>query len=189
MDGVVGPQTREQLNSPTSQPEATPEDPTREAPAKEPQTPEESEGEQTEYGTRLPNGDIQFTENFRLSEFTKSATADRLGLNNEVPENLLKNLYALCVNVLQPLRDAMGPVTITSGYRSPAVNEEIGGSSTSQHMAGEAADLVISGKSVRQVCNYIDRNLPHDQLIYEFGSWTHVSYRSSGNRYQYFDIT
>lgn len=191
VDGIVGPQTRQQLSSPTTSPQPDPdqEETAQSEPSDSPQNSSDPQGEETPYGTKLPNGDIQFTENFRLSEFTRSQTAQEQGLNNDVPEELLGNLYELCVNVLQPLRDALGPVTITSGYRSPAVNEAVGGSATSQHMAGQAADLVISGKSVRQVCNYIDQNLPHDQLIYEFGSWTHVSYVSSGNRYQYFDIT
>ncbi len=65
---------------------------------------------------------------------------------------------------------------ITSGYRSSALNDAIGGSDSSQHMQGEAADIVIPGMHPRQVIYQILRlNLPFDQVIEEFGRWTHVS--------------
>jgi hypothetical protein len=89
--------------------------------------------------------------------------------------------------VVQPVRDHFGPTIITSGYRSPALNEAIGGSSTSQHSKGEAVDLEVLGVSTAEVCEWIAANTNFDQLILEFytpgdtnSGWVHVSYVKDG---------
>ena len=84
----------------------------------------------------------QITEHFTVEEFERSSTADRLGIDNRVPEALLPNLKTLCEVVLEPLRAFAGkPIVISSGYRCPALNRAVGGASQSQHLRGEAADL------------------------------------------------
>jgi len=92
------------------------------------------------------------------------------------PIEVVDNLRRLCVDILQPYRDVIGvPITITSGYRPPKLNEMIGGSTTSAHMDGRAADFYVAGKSPFEVAEAIrDMDLPYDQLIHEFGRWVHV---------------
>jgi len=116
------------------------------------------------------------TKNFSLTELTKTNT----GLPNALPDHLKENLQALAYNVLQPARDALGAIQVTSGYRSPEVNVKIGGSKTSQHCLAQAADLKFKGGN-EVLFNWIKDNTDFDQLIWEFGtddapSWVHVSY-------------
>ena len=91
---------------------------------------------------------MQLSKNFRLSEFTRSDTAKRLGIVNECSsvEQVL-NLAYLCHTVLQPLRDRFGPIRINSGYRCPELNKAVGGVANSQHMRGEAADIYLPTKA------------------------------------------
>ena len=123
---------------------------------------------------------MQLSTNFRLSEFTRSDTAKRLGIENECSsvEQVL-NLAYLCHMVLQPLRDKFGPIRITSGYRCPELNDAVGGVKNSQHMRGEAADIHLP--SVDKGKEYLTflKTLPAvDQLIWERKGnvcWIHVS--------------
>ena len=121
---------------------------------------------------------IKLSENFYLDEFTRSQAAARAGIVVEVvrPSMEFAYLQTLCEKVLQPLRDALGPVHITSGYRPPKLNALIGGSPRSQHQYGQAVDIVVSGFTPLQVARWIAENIPgYDQLIHEFGQWVHVS--------------
>lgn len=125
---------------------------------------------------------MDLTENFTLEELT----ATRHGENTPTAEHI-ENLKVLATKVLQPLRDKQGIVHVSSGYRSERVNKLAGGSTTSQHCRGEAADIIC--KNNRQAFIYIANNLPFDQLIWEFGddkapSWIHVSCKRTGNRKQ-----
>ena len=88
---------------------------------------------------------------FELREFTESATARGYGIVNEPPPEAVENLKALCVNTLEPLREALGlPIIITSGYRCKALNELITHHSTrSQHRTGEAADFWVQGSKFK----------------------------------------
>jgi len=115
---------------------------------------------------------------FSLKEFTRSSTATRLRIDNTPTEEHFKNLAGLCRHVLTPLRIAVGtPIRISSGYRSPALNKAVKGSSNSQHCAGEAADFTIPGYSIRETVDLMTTlRLPFDQLIDEFGEWVHVSH-------------
>jgi hypothetical protein len=138
---------------------------------------------------------MKLSENFSLSEYTKSQTASRKGINNTPGDEHLEAAKALFENVAQKVRDHFGPTIITSGYRSPALNEAIGGSATSQHSKGEAVDLEVLGVPTAEVAQWISDNLDYDQLILEFfvpgetnSGWVHVSYKADGsNRNQ--DLT
>lgn len=119
------------------------------------------------------------SKNFTLAELTVSQAASRNGIDNIPGPAQIAALRLLCEKVLQPIRDHYGkPVVVSSGYRSPKVNRAVGGSPTSQHVAGEAADITVPGVSNYALCDWIHRNLNYDQLIYEFGEagWCHVSY-------------
>lgn len=121
---------------------------------------------------------------FTLKEFTFSQTAARRGIPNEPNLIHLANIQRLVTNVLDPLRELLDrPIRITSGYRSSQLNIAVGGSKTSQHCYGEAADIVVPGMTVDQVVEaIIQSGLPFDQLIHEFGDWTHVSYGPRNRR-------
>jgi hypothetical protein len=124
------------------------------------------------------------TKNFSLAELTKTNT----GLPNALPKHLEGNLRALAENVLQPARDALGAIEVTSCYRSPEVNRKVGGASKSQHVQAQAADLKFFGGN-DVLFKWIARNLEYDQIIWEFGTdvepaWVHVSYVEGKNRKQ-----
>lgn len=127
---------------------------------------------------------MNLSRHFTFAEMTVSEAATRHRLDNTPGPEEMAALKDLCIHILDPLREALGaPVIITSGYRSPDVNRKVKGSKTSQHVMGQAADLIVPGKSVHQVCTKIVQlKLPFDQLIYEFGSWTHVSYGPRNRR-------
>jgi hypothetical protein len=138
---------------------------------------------------------MRLSENFTLAEYTKSQTASRKGIDNTPGEEHLAAAKELFETVVQKVREHFGPTIITSGYRSPALNEAIGGSATSQHSKGEAADLEVPGVATAEVAQWISDNLDYDQLILEFytpgetnSGWVHVSYKADGsNRNQ--DLT
>ena len=124
---------------------------------------------------------MQLTEHFTLHEMTVSQTAARKGVRNVPGAAEIAALVLLCEQVLEPVRAQFGrPVVITSGYRSPRLNTAIGGSASSQHCRGEAADFTVPGVSNLEVARWMHRHLAYDQLIYEFGErgWIHASYRA-----------
>jgi zinc D-Ala-D-Ala carboxypeptidase len=120
--------------------------------------------------------------NFMLDELLVSQTAARRGLANVPPPDVVEELRRLCEELLQPLRDALGvPVVVTSGYRSRAVNAAVGGAVNSAHLHGRAADIVVPGMAPVMVCRRIvELALPFDQVIEEFGAWTHVAIAPPG---------
>ena len=137
--------------------------------------------------------DIQLSEHFTLSEFTKSITAARLGISNKPDYEQVLAMKHLCSEVLEPLRRHYGaPIRITSGFRCEALNRAVGGVGNSQHMLGEAADLSVPSEEVaRDWFWWIVRNTDFDQLLFEHSQrlhnrWLHISCRwdSSGNRHQ-----
>ena len=135
---------------------------------------------------------MKLTEHFTLSEFVRSETADRNHIDNTPTPDVVENLCALCRNVLEPARVALGaPIYITSGYRCQALNKAVGGKPTSQHLRGEAADLQVRGvENLRKLYNAIKDHGMFDQLLYESNGatkWIHVSYKQSGNRQQAID--
>lgn len=130
---------------------------------------------------------MRLSKNFTLSEFTKSQTALRQGIDNTPNEEHLEAAKALFENVVQPVRDNFGVTVINSGYRGPALNEAVGGSSKSQHCKGQAVDIECPGVANADVAQWIVDNLDFDQVILEFytpgipdSGWVHVSYRADG---------
>ena len=127
---------------------------------------------------------MNLSANFTLKELTKSDTATRLGLDNTPDEETIENLKLLCENVLQPVREHFGKsVTVNSGYRSSESNAAVGGSKTSDHCKGQAADIEINGVANPDLAQWIMDNLEYTQLILEFyiqgqpnSGWVHVSY-------------
>ena len=129
---------------------------------------------------------MRLSPNFNLDEFTQSASADRLNISNEPTAEVITSLQLLVTNVLQPLRTALGrSITVTSGYRNPAVNKAVGGVKTSQHSEGKAVDIVVAGVAPHAVVEMLLKlNIPFDQVINEFNDWTHISYNKDINRKQ-----
>ena len=84
---------------------------------------------------------MKLSKNFTRSEIEHSNTAKRLGIKNEMSQEHLENMQNLIDNLIQPLRDDIGPIRISSGYRSPQLNKAIGGSGKSQHCHGQAIDI------------------------------------------------
>ena len=140
----------------------------------------------------------QICQYITYAEATKSQQAIRLGLPNDPTEEHLKNMQHIGVTIFDKLRKAMHdkygkPLAVTSFYRSPAVNQAIGGSSSSQHVSGEAIDAdadVFGGCTNKEVFDWIRKNCTFDQLIWEFGTdnnpdWVHFSLKRVGkNRMQ-----
>ena len=126
---------------------------------------------------------MRLSKNFTLSEITKSNTAKRLGIDNAPNQEHLNNMQILIRDLIQPLRDALGPIRISSGYRSPVLNRTIGGSTKSQHCKGQAVDIQFWKKG--EMCNkeiydwVLKEGIEFDQKINEFDyAWIHISLRS-----------
>ena len=149
---------------------------------------------------------MKLSEHFSLSEFERSATATRLGIDNRVPSQYIPALQQLCKEILEPLREFTGqPIIISSGYRCPQLNIKVGGVYSSQHTLGEACDIRIpvskhttqrDGKAHtdKEILNswfdWIVSNTDFDQAIIETANgkdfWIHVSCRANKrkNRHQ-----
>lgn len=137
---------------------------------------------------------MKLSKNFSLSELIEAGSARRLGLDEQFnpPLDVVNNLQQLAKHVLQPLREAVGhEITVTSGYRSPKVNKAVGGSKTSDHLEGKAADiqLWINGENKNQLLydTILKLNLPFKQMIDEFGTesepaWIHIAYDKNNNK-------
>lgn len=127
---------------------------------------------------------MNLSPNFTLQELTKSETALRHNLPNDPTPEVIENLRVLCEKVLQPVREHYGKgVKVNSGYRAPEVNAAVGGSKTSDHCKGQAADIEIPGVPNHELAEWIEKNLSFTQLILEFytrgipdSGWVHVSY-------------
>ena len=132
---------------------------------------------------------MKLSKNFALSEVTHSNTAKRLGIKNEPTKEHLDNLQMLIRDLIQPIRDGIGPIRVSSGYRNPELNRAIGGSHKSQHCKGEALDLQFwkRGKMSNKVIYdwILKSGLDFDQMINEFDfAWIHISFKEQGNRRQ-----
>ena len=139
---------------------------------------------------------MKLSKNFTYEELCHSGVAERKGLRNrpktkEEERVVIENLKALCMEVLQPLRDYLGkPVVISSGYRSEEVNRMVGGVKGSQHLKGEAVDIHVENTDhLLKIMHFIMDETDFDQLIWEKNKqgtqWVHVSYRRNGvNKHQ-----
>lgn len=154
-------------------------------------------------------GRVQLTKNFYLDEFEASQVAARMGIDNTAPLEVKYNLIALCRAILQPYRDAFPsiPVFVSSGFRCDDLNKAVGGSPSSDHRFGKAADIKAMGIGTRdlgwalQAISYDPYTIParsiplFDQIIIEFpkdddafAGWVHVSHRPDGqNRGQFLE--
>ena len=136
---------------------------------------------------------MKLTQHFSLAEFVRSATAQKLGIDNSLntpdkaDQTIVRNLKALSENILEPLREyTCQPIVISSGYRCPELNKAVGGSSTSAHMSGFAFDLVPTNGQMRvfkRFCRNFLSDKAFDQLISEkennsgMPRWMHVGYK------------
>jgi len=142
---------------------------------------------------------MRLSKNFTLKELTRSNTALRLGIDNEPSKEGIYKLTLLATQILQPLRDRLGALRVTSGYRSFVLSEAVGSSSRSQHCRYEAVDLQYfkRGKmdNIKIYHALKELALPFDQVILEFGdateyvdpenpAWVHLSYTINDNRCQ-----
>lgn len=119
---------------------------------------------------------------FTVKELSRSVTATQKGIDNTPNSEIIKNLEMLVDHILDPLREKYGKaIIVNSGYRCEALNKAVGGSKTSQHRFGLAADITAKSKEEnKKLFNLILKlDLPFDQLIDEKNySWIHVSYKT-----------
>jgi len=137
---------------------------------------------------------MKLSKNFTLEELIFSTSANNHGIDNTPNAEQRAYLKRLCVEVLQPIRDAWGaPVKVTSGYRCPWLNKLVGGVTGSQHVYGQAADIQAlhpydNGKLFALIKSLVDSGkIKVGQLIWEYGSktcpkWVHVSLPRKGKK-------
>jgi hypothetical protein len=116
---------------------------------------------------------------FSYVEFVRSDTAKKNNIINVPNKQQIENGKALFINIIKPIRERFNDVRITSAFRSVELNAAVGGVPDSQHLNGEAVDIVVPDKEV--VAQWIIDNLDFDQLIIE-PTWLHISYKKNGNR-------
>lgn len=126
--------------------------------------------------------------NFTLEELTVSQSAARLGLSNIPDPKALQNLTFTASRLEDVKKVLQGkPILVSSGYRSPAVNKAVGSKAKhSQHMDGEAVDFTAPrfGTPKEIVKAILASKIDFDQIIHEFDSWVHISFKKAGNRKQ-----
>ncbi|OTQ71599.1 hypothetical protein B6D17_04235 [Gilliamella apis] len=126
---------------------------------------------------------MRLTEHFRLEEFTRSTIAARLNIDNHVPDELMANIQ-LTANQLELVRKALAhPIIITSGYRCPTLNSQVGGSQTSAHTKGLAVDFHCAYGNPKQICQrLITAGIEFDKIIQEYNQWVHIEFSHSNQR-------
>lgn len=128
---------------------------------------------------------MNLSPNFSLAELTHSQTASRREIDNRPPDSVVGNMRSILCPGLEKIRALLGkPILISSGYRSPVLNVAVGGSKTSQHTQGLAADFTCPGFGSPLAVAHAIKNsdIEFDQLIHEFGSWVHVSFSKTPRR-------
>jgi hypothetical protein len=129
----------------------------------------------------MVNLNTSLSSGFKLWEFVKSVTADQNGIKNLPNETEIAHLRLLCQKILQPARKALGPLKISSGFRSEDLNKLVGGSENSDHRLGYAADVIPYNVGTRKLAEWVVKNCSQfDQVILEFGTlrnpnWIHLS--------------
>ncbi len=121
---------------------------------------------------------MRLAPHFVLEEFLVSQEGARRGIDNTPPPDVVDNLRLLA-STLEIVREVLGhPIVITSGYRCPEINRLVGGSETSAHLEGLAADFTCPGYGTPlQVARTVAAmyRLRYDQIIHEFRAWVHLS--------------
>ena len=120
---------------------------------------------------------------FSWEELTRTGQTALQAANRTEAEQYRAQLTKLATDLLEPIRAKFGPVKINSAFRGKSVNDAVGGSKTSQHMRGEAADIVAPAVSVEELHRWIcaESGLAFGQCILEKSapskpfSWVHVS--------------
>ncbi|MFA9204562.1 MAG: D-Ala-D-Ala carboxypeptidase family metallohydrolase [Flavobacteriales bacterium] len=132
---------------------------------------------------------MRLSPHFTLAEMTVSQTAARTSTPNIPSDPMVNNLRRLCVELLEPVREIVGsPISISSGFRSPQINALVGGSISSAHTQGFAADIhAHSYGSARKLATLLATELPKrgikfDQIILEFDRWVHIGLFTTGQR-------
>jgi zinc D-Ala-D-Ala carboxypeptidase len=124
---------------------------------------------------------MNLSPHFTFDELTRTGQTALQDSNRKEASQYLQALTDLCSQLLEPVRARFGPVSIHSAFRGPSVNAAIGGSKTSQHMKGEAADFHCPGATLDQVMRWIvhDSGLKYGQVILEGPNgrptWIHIS--------------
>jgi hypothetical protein len=119
------------------------------------------------------------TPHFTLEEMTRSQIAVRRGLSNTPSKFQMPILHGLCEEILEPAREMLGPIYVSSGYRSPRLNSLIGGATKSDHMIesnSAAADIIGLECDLGTLYRWVYIQLPWSKLIWEYGRWVHVSW-------------
>lgn len=130
---------------------------------------------------------MNLSTHFTLAEFTSSQTATRLGISNDPPCDLFPALKATAegLELVRSLLDGK-PILISSGYRSPALNDVVRGQRASQHLLGEAVDFTCPayGTPLEVMAAVVASDIAFDQCIQEFGSqgWVHISFSDRDRR-------
>jgi zinc D-Ala-D-Ala carboxypeptidase len=129
---------------------------------------------------------MKLSKYFTLDEMTRSQTASQRNILNVPNDTQIENLIELCICVLDRIRETVSrPVMVTSGYRSNLLNKAVGGSRTSQHLQGQAADIQVKGMKTEQLFQLILKSgIEFDQCIQEFDTWVHISFNEGDNRNQ-----
>jgi zinc D-Ala-D-Ala carboxypeptidase len=125
---------------------------------------------------------MNLSPNFTLEELTTSEIAERKNLDNTPNATEVANLVRVA-ELLEQVRALLGkPILVNSAFRSKPVNDAVGSRDSSQHRLGCAADIRVPGLTPKQVVRAcIDANVSFDQIIEEFGSWTHISVPNTTN--------
>lgn len=139
---------------------------------------------------------MKISENFSLKEFEYSLIAEKNKIDNRIPEKIIPNIKFLTTNLLQPIRNKLKKeILILSGYRCKELNVKVGGVHNSQHMEGEAADIICKEITTLELYNFIKGKFEYDQLILEHfdssnpkSGWVHISYKNGKNRKMSFEI-
>lgn len=142
----------------------------------------------------------KLSENFTLGEMIASDTAKKKGIDNTPTLLAISHLEELCVNLLQPIREAWGkPIKVTSGYRCYRLNRIVGGSPTSAHPLGWAADIRPASGSYDEFEKFVieflkKSDLKWDQVIRETSGkskWLHLGWKNGAGkqRMQIFNLS
>ena len=137
----------------------------------------------------------EYPKSFTREEMLVSATGVRLGIKNIPHSQEVERNICLMANVLQDLRDKLAaaygkelPITVLSCYRSAELNKAVGGSKSSAHLRGLAADIRVKGLTSSELAHFIRVNMKYDQLILEFPSsantWCHLGITEDASKYR-----
>jgi hypothetical protein len=125
---------------------------------------------------------MKLSENFTLAEFTRSRTADRQGIDNTPPLDVVYNLRYFCETVMQPIRDSIKrKIRLSSGFRCFELNTLLKSRKTSYHPRGLAGDAGAEGLTAFEFAVAIsEMDIPYDKVILEFDRWVHIQGKPEG---------